>query len=232
MLANELRARIFEENLEPGTALASEGELIEEHQYSRGTVREALRLLESEGFIAVRRGPKGGITVQYPNINIVGHSLATLLALSKAPLHNLFDFRKLIEPAAAAMAARDETSLPAATLKQFTREDRPDRGTVEFHKLLGECTGNEVMRVILAATYQLVEWQTDLEGVSAEDVKSAGHAHAAIAQAIVDGDEERAAYLMLRHIEAFESVLAARGRLDEPALPRDLWVSYLRQTVP
>lgn len=232
VLANELRARILEQDLPAGTALPSETELIAEHNFSRGTVREALRLLEADGFVSIQRGPKGGITVQYPDAQLVSRSLATLLTVDQTPLRNLFEFRKLVEPAAAASAAREASDDQRARLLAMTDPGDPQRGAAEFHTALGACTKNELFRVMLAALNRVVEWHAGMEAVSEEDLERAGRAHARLASAIAEGRADDAAELMLRHLMAFEDVMRTQGRLDEPILSRARWVGYLRQTVP
>ena len=229
-LANELRAQILEENLQPGDSLPSEPELIELFGLSRGTVREALRLLEADGFITIRRGPRGGIAVSHPQVDVVSRSLATILAMGGTPLSSLFEFRKLVEPAAAAAAATDATAEQRETLVAFTDAESIERGDAVFHELIITCVGNDVLRFILTAVTKVVEWHTRVDDVPADDVKAAGNAHAKIAKAIVAGDAKTASSSMLRHIEAFEAVMAKAGRLDGPILPRDRWVNYLRQT--
>lgn len=231
VLANELRARILENDLAPGSPLPSEGDLIVEHNLSRGTVREALRLLEAEGFVSIQRGPKGGITVRYPDAQLVSRSLATLLTVDQTPLRNLFEFRKLVEPAAAASAAREATDEQRAELLALTEPSSPRRGHAQFHAVLGECIQNELMRVILAALFRVVDWHAGLENVSETDVERAGRAHERIAAAVAARDADAARERMLTHLAAFEDVMREQGRLDEPILPRARWVGYLRQHV-
>lgn len=229
VLANELRATILEGDLQPGTPFPSETELIERHQFSRGTVREALRLLEAEDFISIQRGPKGGITVRHPDVDLVSGSLATLLTVAETPLKHLFAFRKLLEPAAATDVTLHASPMQRRMLRAATDPTTPERGSASFHKILCECVENELLRVMLSAINRIVEWQTGLERVADAEVERAGRAHQKIAMAIDKGDAEAASSLMLHHIEAYESVMRKQGRLEEPILPRDRWSARLRQ---
>lgn len=228
LLANELRARILEAALPAGSPLPSEHELMAEHELSRGTVREALRLLETDGFIRIQRGPKGGIRVHYPDVHLVSNSLGTLLTLNETPLRNLFFFRKLVEPSAAGVVARVATVEQKEALLAVTEGPIERRGTAVFHQSLSECISDDLLRVIITALNQVVEWHAGIEHVGESDLQSAGHAHEAIARAILDGDGEKASALMLRHLEAFEAVMERAGRLNEPILPRRKWVALLR----
>lgn len=229
-LANELRAQILEQHLEPGDSLPSEPELIQMFGLSRGTVREALRLLEADGFIEIRRGPRGGIMVSHPEIDVVSRSLATLLTVGGTPLRSIFEFRKLIEPAVAAAAAKDATPEQKQKLVEFAQDEPLAAGDSAFHDLLVDCVENDVLRAIMSAISRVVGWQTRVDDIPPDGVKAAGKAHAKIAAAILAGDGDTAAAVMLKHIEAFEKVMGQAGRLEGPILPRDRWVSYLRQT--
>jgi len=66
LVAEKLRSLIVTGEVPPGAGLPSEKELVAQLGVSRATLREALRMLESEGLIATRPGPKGGIVVQKP----------------------------------------------------------------------------------------------------------------------------------------------------------------------
>lgn len=230
MLANELRARILEEELPAGTAFPSETELIEAHGLSRATVREALRLLEVDGFISIQRGPHGGITVQHPTVDVVSLDLATLLTLDSARLSSIFEFRRLVEPAAAAAAARDATDEERQLLLDITGPDATRAAGVRFHLLLANCVDNELYRVILSATHKILQWHNEMVPDSGlEDDQDKNPAHAKIAQLIAEGDADAAAASMRRHLASFESKLRAGHLLEVPVLPRTRWIQRLRQ---
>ena len=60
LVAAYLRRQIVEGNIQDGDELPSEAVLMEQFDVSRPTLREALRVLESEGLLTVRRGSVGG----------------------------------------------------------------------------------------------------------------------------------------------------------------------------
>jgi DNA-binding FadR family transcriptional regulator len=105
VLADRLRAQILGNQMRPGEPLRSEATLIAETGFSRGTVREALRLLESDGLIEIRRGPHGGIRVAEPDLSQVTRSLALLLTISGTTMRAFSEFRQLFR-GAACVAAR------------------------------------------------------------------------------------------------------------------------------
>ena len=67
-VAADLRARIARGDLVAGQALPVESELMVELGVSKGVMREALRILEQQGLVEVRRGVGGGPRVRHPSI--------------------------------------------------------------------------------------------------------------------------------------------------------------------
>ena len=218
ILADEIRDQIVRGRLPRGTELPNESELIESSGFSRATVREALRLLESQGLIAIRRGSRGGIRVDRPDIGHVTRSTALLLALSDARLEDLFEFRRLLEPAAASLAARNATSAQRAHLLAVTNANADERliDTVGFHGLVADASGNEFHRVTLLGVLQIAAWHAPDGGHSHDELGDARRAHRRVAECISDGDGDGAAQAMSRHLAAFEAVVGRDGALDSP----------------
>ena len=224
VLAAELRGQILSQSLETGAHLTTESELIEDHGFSRATVREALRLLEIEGLIIIRRGPGGGVRVARPDLSQVSRTLSLLFTLDETPLADFFQFRRIIEPQAARLAALSDDTAMHHRLLAYGEEGQgnPERET-HFHRELAECTGNEIMRVMLVAMHEVLERHVKLESFDDTDVSAVAQVHQRIAEAVIEGDADRAESLMRKHLDAFESLLAAKGRLQEPIVPRSRW---------
>lgn len=227
VLADELRARILGDGMQPGDVLPSEAELMEDYGFSRGTVRETLRLLEADDLIVIKRGPKGGIRVRHPDVGQVSRTLGLLFATRGTVLGDLFRFRKLIEPEAAAEAARTATVEQKKWLASIAPHhygvQRGFDKSAEFHGAIGRCSNNGVYEVMLTALHDVLEWHSSGEKLSHDDIEATRRAHVSIAKAIVEGSADVAARRMRRHLEQFERVLAGQGRLDEPIVPRARW---------
>ena len=224
VLADELRTQIIRGGKPAGTQLTTEAELIEEHGFSRGTVREALRLLEAEGLIAIRRGPRGGVSVAQPDLSQVSRSLSLLFTVDETPLADFFEFRKLVEPYAARLAAGagEEARRRLMAYAEATPDGDPERAT-DFHRELAECAGNEIMRVMLVALHNVLDRHVRLEAIDEREVTTVAEVHRRIARAIMDGEPDAAERRMRRHLEAFETLLREQGRLDQPIVPRSRW---------
>lgn len=102
----------------------------------------------------------------------------------------------------------------------------------DFHRLLGDYVDNGVLRAILSAINRVIDWHTGLEPVEGEpELEKVMRAHTRITDAIAAGDEERAAAAMTRHLEGWEALMRRQKRLDEPILPRSLWIAHLRRNL-
>jgi DNA-binding FadR family transcriptional regulator len=227
MLANRLRGMILGRDMKPGDRLSSESELITRYGAARSTVREALRLLEAEGLIEIRRGRQGGILVRQPDLDRIRHSLAILVAMEATPLRELVEFRMLIEPAAAAAAARTATDEQCAWLWQVVNGDDESTfsGAANFHEAVAKCSNNTFIAMVIAGLTEEFVLESSAENLSQADIAATRRAHRAIAKAIEAHDPARAEKAMLRHIERFRDILAPQGRLDETIVPRTRWLS-------
>ncbi|CQD24365.1 transcriptional regulator [Mycobacterium lentiflavum] len=227
ILADRLRGQIIGRGMQPGDQLASEAELISAEGFSRGTVREALRLLESDGLIEIRRGPRGGIRVSRPDLRQISRSVALLLTLAETTTRKFYEFRKLIEPAIAAVAARSATEQQRGWLlavADATTRNGSWEPSVEFHEALAVCSNNEVFRLVITMFEQELSWHVLGESLNEADMQDTRRAHQSIARAVAAGDGDRASSAMLRHLNQFERRLEVDGRLDEPLLPRERWL--------
>lgn len=224
IVADQLRAQIVRARLAAGTPLPNEAELIASTGTSRATVREALRLLESEGLVVARRGPGGGLRVGRPELQSAIRSIAVHLAVSEASLGDFFTFRRLVETEAARQAASAATPEQRQRLHDFVQsEDRPLSEVVGFHDMLAESTNNEFFRFTLNVIVALADWHTPDEGLQEHDLDGARAAHLRIVERILDRDGEGAARSMDRHLLAFEDKVRKDGNLASPVIRAESW---------
>jgi GntR family transcriptional repressor for pyruvate dehydrogenase complex len=109
MLADALRARILTHELRPGQRLPVEPELADEYDVSRSTVREALRLLASQGLLTTVRGVAGGSFVAHPTPQQMSDYLQASIGLfahsGDLAVDSLLEARDMLEVPAAGLAA-------------------------------------------------------------------------------------------------------------------------------
>src|SRR5688572_9418447 len=116
-VAQQLLDRISAAKLKPGASFATEAELLSQFHVSRPTLREALKLLESQGVLELRPGPGGGIMVREPSTDLLAHGLSVFLRLHEVPFVTVVKAREVIEPALAYEAAVNGTAQDFAELE-------------------------------------------------------------------------------------------------------------------
>lgn len=114
-VVEQVQETILTGKLKPGEMLPSERELKAMLQVSRGTLREALRVLEQKGLIEIKLGVGGGAIVQDVSYDQINESLALLIRYQKVSLRHLTEFRVGVEGRVAALAA--EQAGPADILR-------------------------------------------------------------------------------------------------------------------
>lgn len=227
VLADALRARILDGELTPGEMLPAERVLAEQTQLSRTSVREALRILEIEGLIAIRPGRNGGSFVRKPDAAAVAHSINVFIRGRRVRFHDVLEARERLEPACAELAARrcdDEqiARLEAATAAvEEAREDIPAFLTrnVQWHQEVAAAGGNELLAAFMVALGDAVRAATDIADLNSIAVRDAAlRAHRAVFAAIQARDPERAERAMRKHVKAYRDTVLRIPVPDEVEL--------------
>lgn len=155
-VVDQIQETILAGHLQPGDTLPAERDLKAMLQVSRGTLREALRVLEQKGLITIKLGVGGGAVVKDPSFDQVGESLAMLIRMQKVSLNHLAEFRKGVEGDIAALAAQRATPEDLTRLSELLAQAeghamRGAPGSAEFmqldkaiHRALARMTGNPV----------------------------------------------------------------------------------------
>ena len=153
-VVQQIKARILDGRLAPGDHLPSEKDLTEQFGLSRITIRDALRVLESEGLIEIRVGARGGAFVARPNADRVGESLTNLLRLQQITITELVEARLAVEPYVALLAAERATPEDIAAMGRAVADARTARESgdqrfmphsVAFHIALAEAAKNQAL---------------------------------------------------------------------------------------
>jgi DNA-binding FadR family transcriptional regulator len=165
VVAHALREQIVTGRLKPGDHLPHEAELMRHFVVSRATLREAVRLLESEGLIEVRRGTRTGALITMPGADTVARPAGFLLQISGATLADVFAARSGIEPTAVSLLARNRATVALVELDAMVAEKLPTAwehntahlAIAEFHRRLVELSGNVTLGIIAAMLFELTE---------------------------------------------------------------------------
>ena len=201
--------------LKSGDQLPGERELSEVFQVSRSSVREALRTLETQGFLESRQG-EGTYIASKPVESLV-NPLASVIFTEKDSQMELFEMRRMIEPQIAYLAAERATQEEIAMMEQalVLQEEAIARGETgtdvdkSFHYIMAKATRNKVLlRLTDSMRDLLAESRDRYLQVEGRPVKSISR-HRQVLDAIKARDGELAAQVMLEHMQDIEECLFA-----------------------
>ena len=207
--------------LHSGDQLPSERELADVFNVSRSSVREALRSLETQGFLESRQGD-GTYIARQPVESLV-NPLATVIFTEKDGQIELFEMRRLIEPQLAYLAAERATPEEIVMLGKALelQEDaiaQGESGTEvdkTFHYILAKAAKNKViLRIVDNIMDLLAESRDKYLQVEGRPERSLAR-HREVLNAIRSGDRELAASVMLEHIEDIEVSLFSSQKSDK-----------------
>jgi GntR family transcriptional repressor for pyruvate dehydrogenase complex len=213
-IAEQLLAQIGSGHLKPGDPLPPERELTEGFGVGRSSIREALRMLESQGVITAENG---GAFVVAGAANPLNSSLRLVFTLDeRAGTHDLFELRRILECEAAALAAERranehleemDAAMAAmdADLEAGGRGDAFIEGDLRFHLAIAEATGNRLVLHSLQAVRDVVRRGLLTAIQIPTSAESAVVEHRRIREAIAAGDPERAREEMRAHLGRVES---------------------------
>ena len=204
-IATSLRRDIQKNVLQDGDRLASERELAASFGVARGTVREALTRLEDEGIVEIRAG-----SGTYVSLASEEDDSSPIQAAN--PLE-LIDARFALEPHVCRLAVlhgrrSDFDELEALCDRMEKNIDNPSEFSMadtEFHKKLGETTGNSLLFWMISQINSVRnqdEW-TRMRRLTLDEniIKRYNSQHRQILNAIRTREPERAANLMKDHLE-------------------------------
>lgn len=167
IVAHTLRRMIVEGQLKDGDYLPTESELVAHFEVSRPSLREAVRVLEVEGLVEVRRGSRTGPRVKVPGPEIVARPGSLVLELSGATLGDVMTARIGIEPLAARLLAEKGTEEARAEFADLV-DKIPDswtagdlgRASAYLHLRMVELSGNSSLAMIAGMLHEITARHT------------------------------------------------------------------------
>ncbi|NMD95546.1 FadR family transcriptional regulator [Rhodococcus sp. BL-253-APC-6A1W] len=164
LIAANLRRQIITGELEAGEPLPNEAALMERFGVSRPTLREAFRILESEGIITVLRGAHGGARVQAPDRSTAARYAGLLLQYRGVPLADVYRARTELEVAAVGLIAADPDGrideLAAVVDRGEALLDDPHafaKANTEVHRTVMELGGNETLNTLAGMLLDIMD---------------------------------------------------------------------------
>jgi GntR family transcriptional repressor for pyruvate dehydrogenase complex len=201
-----------------GNHLPSEAVMLEQYGVGRESLREALRLLETQGLLTIKRGPGGGPIVSGVDPTYLARNAALYFHLSGATYEEVMHAWQVLEPAVAAQVARlpdraEVRRLMAPHLHQLHPDVERElfvSTTTGFHTTLAQLSGSRVLVLLLRAISHIVVEQVLVSMDPVDERDSIELDHVGIAQAISDGRAAKAQKLMSEHIQHVRDSCARR----------------------
>jgi DNA-binding FadR family transcriptional regulator len=216
LAAAHLRREIVTGELREGEALPSEAALMERFGISRPTLREALRILESEHIIAIKRGSRGGAHVLVPDVAAAGRYAGALLQYRGTTLADLYAARAQLEAAGAEMLARKRSAADLQRLENALAEGEAlvsdplayaEKHELQFHRVVMALAGNQTNKVLLDMLLSIMELHNQSflrahppDANSVAVVRVAQNAHAKLVELLRQRAADKAEAFWQQHV--------------------------------
>ncbi len=215
-VVKQIQEAIFDGRLETGQTLPAERELKEMFNISRGTLREALRVLEQKGLIEIKLGVGGGSIVKAVDTEQITESLGLLIRSQKVSLNHLAQFREDVEGIIAAQAAQLHNKQDIKKLKRLLSKALAcvERGQSErnsfiamdkqIHMTMAEITGNPIYTSILHSIHENIHRYYDrFLSMDERELQENYRDLCSMVEAIENGQADRARELARDHVKRY-----------------------------
>jgi DNA-binding FadR family transcriptional regulator len=228
MIAAQLRDDILTGRLKEGDVLANQERLFSEYQVSPPALREAMRILETDGLITVRRGNVGGAVVHAPTPQRAAQMIAMVLQTRATSPSEVSVALGYLEPICARLCAlrEDRAVSVVPILREIVANQRQNiedteeylRYSRDFHSNIVALSGNEPMIVVIGAlqaiwsAHDSLVWETMADGIDVEADPSAPlarstrraalRAHEKLVEEIELGNADKANNIAAAHLRA------------------------------
>lgn len=208
---------IVESGRLPGDALEPESLMLERFGISRASLREALRILETQGLITIKPGPRGGPSVGSVSSRDFGRMATLFFQVMHVTVGDVLEARLVLEPVMARMAAErhdpELNELLRANVAEH-RIDMDDRAwiavTHEFHAMVCGMSGNPLLNLLALALKDIYTDRVAGYVFPAEKRDHVWETHGAVAEAIIGRDAATAERLMHDHMAKLAEFFEAR----------------------
>jgi GntR family transcriptional regulator, transcriptional repressor for pyruvate dehydrogenase complex len=208
-VARSILRKIRAERLLPGAQLPAEAHMLKEYGVGRGSLREALRILEVHGLISIKPGPGGGPIVAQAHTEDFGRMATLFFQAGGMTFGELIEARLIMEPVMAQLAAerRDPELLEklrqSASGVRVSDEEQYLRGTGDFHHLVAAMSGNRMLSLFSESLSEIFRDRMSGFLFPKSRRKEVIATHASIAKAIEEGQPDEARRLMYEHMEQY-----------------------------
>jgi len=210
-VSQQLKKTILSKDLRPGDKLPGEKDLSDQFQVSRVAVKEAIRSLESTGFVEIRQGASGGAYVTDLKFEQLANACIDLFLADKISIHELHHVRMLIEPEVARLATLNMNVEYGERLQRAYEGEHPPGASLsediasatKVHFILAEMCGNRFLEALVNSLLKLSK--KILEEIRPNPPSSIHPPglHGPIVEAVLAGNPDAAAEAMREHAGVF-----------------------------
>jgi GntR family transcriptional repressor for pyruvate dehydrogenase complex len=212
----QIQEAILQGKLQVGDRLPSERVLREMFEASRGTLREALRVLEEKGLIYIKRGVKGGAVVKEVTTQQISENLDMLMQYEKVSLRHLSEFREGAEGIVAGLAAKKAGKKDVQYLKSLLTEaeahlkEGPSHWgeflhvDSMFHMAIARIAGNPIYESVLKTVHDNIHRYYDRFPLKGRNFMRENYRDlCSIVKAVENGQPHKAHLLAHNHVKRF-----------------------------
>jgi len=221
-VAEAIKTWVVEQGLKAGDRLPSEAELIERFGMAKGTIREAMRILEAQGLVKTRTGPGGGSFVHEPGQDRARALLGNYFYFKDLTITDIYELRRVLEPELAASLAGQlspevlaelEATIasydsPATTLEE---EREQHVASLRFHALLAAQSKNPLLSFTIDFMVKILSDLTVYKELYAppnvELWRQGRDFQRRLVAALRSGDAEKARSIMAAHMESAQKLM-------------------------
>lgn len=227
-VVTQIQEAILDGRLKTGETLPSERQLKDMFNISRGTLREALRVLEQKGLIEIKLGVGGGSVVKDLNADQVSESLALLIRSQKVSLNHLAEFREDVEAIVAARAATRSAAADIDKLNELLDGARKciDAGPSQrdafieidkrIHMTLARLTANPIYISVLHSVHDNIHrYYDEFLSMDESELQENYQDLCDIVQAVEKGQADQARRLARDHVHRFNRYMEKRKKEGE-----------------
>jgi DNA-binding FadR family transcriptional regulator len=227
-VVEQIQGAIFDGRLKTGDMLPAERELKEMFSVSRGTLREALRVLEQKGLIEIKLGVGGGSVVKAVDTEQISESLGLLIQSQKVSLNHLAEFREDVEGIVAAHAAERGTRQQIQELNRLLNQARGcvEQGSSQrsafieidkqIHMKLADITGNPIYTSVLHSIHENIHRYYDrFLSMERRELQENYQDLCDLVQAVENANSDQARRIAQNHVRRFNQYMQARAEKDD-----------------
>jgi DNA-binding FadR family transcriptional regulator len=224
----QIQEAILDGRLKTGDTLPSERQLKEMFNISRGTLREALRVLEQKGLIEIKLGVGGGSVVKDVNVEQVSESLGLLIKSQKVSLNHLAEFREDVEGIVAARAAARHSKTDISVLKALLARARQciDDGISQqnafieidkqIHMTLAQVAQNPIYISVLHSVHENIQrYYEQFLSMEERELKENYQDLCDLVEAVEKRKTDHARRLARGHVHRFNRYMEKRKKEEE-----------------